>query len=649
MASTRQLAAIMFTDIVGYTALMGEDEQRAFELLNKNRALHQNSIEQNSGRWIKELGDGVLASFMTVTDAVNCACSIIKECEQVNGLELRIGIHLGEVVFENNDVFGDGVNIASRLQALAPIGGIWVSEAVYNNVSNKKGIDVRFVKDERLKHVKEPVGIYEVKTANTNETAPAPFAAKQIPKPDPEKSIAVLPFVNMSNDPEQEYFSDGMAEEILNCLSHIKDLKIAGRTSSFQFKGKNIDLREVGQKLNVCNVLEGSVRKQGNRLRITAQLIKVEDGFHLWSERYDREMDDIFAVQDEIAASIAEHLKVTLLDRERAIISKAPTEVNEAYELYLKGRYNWNKRGEYIKKGLGYFQHAIQLDPNFALAYAGIAASYAIIAFYGILPPHDTMPKAKQAAEKAISLNASLVEAHTVLAFVIAFYDWNWPEARKRFLKACVINPAYAPMHYWFSLYLAWIENDFEEAIREAKKSVDHEPLVAMSHNYLAVAYLHAGKFKEALHANEMALELDPHASMSQRYWGLSLAGLGRYDEAIDALKTALDLFSRHPWILVDLIWVYSLANKPSEIETISDEMLERSKTEYIPGLFLCAACYFAKKFDKALEFIEIAFEQRDATLPSFNAWPVMITMKNDPMFRECIDRLQFPVVKGVG
>src|SRR5688572_20832772 len=349
MPQSRQLAAIMFTDIVGYTALMGEDEQKAFELLRKKGQIQQPAIERFGGKWIKEIGDAVLASFFTVTDAVQCAISVQQSCNNIPDLKLRIGIHLGEVVFENNDVFGDGVNIASRLQALAPVGCIWISEAVYNTIVNKKNIQAKFVREEMLKNVKGPMRIYEVLPSTTSgltssgsnlTVSEQQFSLnKATVKTIPEKSIAVLPFVNMSNDPEQEYFSDGMAEEILTSLSHLKDLKVAGRTSSFQFKGKNIDLQEVGEKLHVRTVLEGSVRKQGNRLRITAQLINVEDGYHIWSEKYDRNMDDIFAIQDEIALAITEQLKITLLEKEREKITKPSTHNAEAYELYLKARF----------------------------------------------------------------------------------------------------------------------------------------------------------------------------------------------------------------------------------------------------------------------------------------------------------------------
>ena len=233
MSSSRQLAAIMFTDIVGYTSLMGIDEDRAFDILNKNRQIQKPLIKQFNGNWVKELGDGVLASFTNVSDAVTCAIRIQQNCLDVPDLKLRIGIHLGEVVFENNDVFGDGVNIASRIQALAPVGAIWISEAVHSNVINKREITSRFIKEQTLKNVSEAVRIYEVEIndVGVNKQPQSHSSARQnIPSPKiPGKSIAVLPFLNMSNDPEQEYFSEGMAEEILNSLAHLQDLKVAGR------------------------------------------------------------------------------------------------------------------------------------------------------------------------------------------------------------------------------------------------------------------------------------------------------------------------------------------------------------------------------------------------------------------------------------
>ena len=650
MSQSRQLAAIMFTDIVGYTALMGNDEQKAFELLKKNRELQKPIIEHFNGRWIKELGDGVMASFSTVSDAVNAAIKIQEDCNEVKDFQLRIGIHLGEVVFENEDVFGDGVNIASRIQAIAKPGCIYISESVQNNISNKKDIHTRFIMQETLKNVKEPVRIYEViiyhaKIADGpdgNKEADIPVTVFETIRKTPEKSVAVLPFVNMSNDPEQEYFSDGISEEIINSLAHLKELRVAGRTSSFHFKGKNIDLREIGEKLNVRTVMEGSVRKQGNKLRITVQLINVENGFHLWSEKYDREIDDVFAIQDEIAMAITEKLKVSLLEDEKAILVKSPTKDHEAYDLYLKGRYYFNKRGVQIFKGLEYFQQAAEKDPNYILAYSGIAECYSVLGFYSIIPAHVAMPKAKQNAEKALKLDPAHAEAITTLAFITAFYDWNWAEAKKKFQLVFKLNPNYAPLHYWYSYFLSFVEAKFEESILVAKKAAEHlEPFVSISHHVLAFVYNNAGKFEEGLQASKVAIELDPTAFPGFRTLGNSLAGLKRYEEAIEALTTSVLLSGRHPWTLSELCCVYILAGNITEAQKLMDELVTRSQSQYIPAMF--APAYHLKDYDKATECLEKAFVEHDGSLISMKVDPVSTFIKTDPRFQSFYKRMNFP------
>jgi len=639
----RQLAAIMFTDIVGYSALMSNDEQKAFGLLKTNREIQKPIIERYGGRWIKELGDGVMASFNTVSDAVNAAIKIQETCNTVKDLLLRIGIHEGEMIFENNDVFGDGVNIASRIQALANPGSIWISESVYKNVSNKNNITTAFVKLETLKNIKEPVRIYEVKIKHAPEQQPViTYVNKEPVKTISAKSIAVLPFVNISNDPEQEYFSDGMAEEILNSLAHLTDLKVAGRTSSFQFKGVKVDLREVGEKLGVQTVLEGSVRKQGNQLRVTAQLINAEDGFHIWSERYDRTMDNIFAIQDEIAFSITEKLKITLFEKEKAIINKTPTANNEAYELYLKGRFFWNKRGVYLKKGLTFFMQAVALDPQFALAHAGIADAYSLFALYEILPAHEAMPKAREAAQKAILLDPTLVEAHSVLIFVTAFYDWNWIKAMKQFQQTFAINSKYALVHYWFSFYLSCVEGKHDEAIKEAMTSVELEPLVPASYNVLSAAYLYAGKFEDALKASQTALDLEPDYFLSFRNLGVSLLALKRYPEAIEAFKTSANLSARHPWPIADLSEAYALSGDLENAQKLFHELESRSQTEFISGMQLFIAAYSSEYFDLAFDYLEKAFEQRNILLVTSKASPFLADKINQPRYQEIIRKIHF-------
>jgi TolB-like protein/class 3 adenylate cyclase/Flp pilus assembly protein TadD len=641
MTQSRQLAAIMFTDIVGYTALMGNDEQKAFDLLVKNRELQKPIIEQFNGQWIKELGDGVMASFHTISDAVYAAIKIQDGCNAAKDFQLRIGIHLGEVVFENEDIFGDGVNIAARIQAIADPGSIYISESVHNNVSNKKDIDSKFIKVVSLKNVKDPVRVYVVASAKEAN----PVVKESIngePKRSSLKSIAVLPFVNMSNDPEQEYFSDGMSEEILNSLAHLKDLEVAGRTSSFYFKGKNLDIREIGEKLNVRTVMEGSVRKQGNKLRITVQLINVENGFHFWSEKYDREIDDVFAIQDEIAMKITEKLKVTLLEDEKAVIVTNPTDDHEAYDLYLKGRFYFNKRGLNIFKGLEYFHQAATKDPDFVLAYTGIADAYSILGFYSIIPSQEAMPKARLNAEKALALDPDNVEAYTTLAFINAIYDWNWEEAKKKFQTAFAINPNYAPAHFWYSYYLVFLEGNFDEAIKLSKKAAEQlEPFVSISHHVLSVVNITAGNYDQAIASSKKAIELEPATFPGYRTLGISLMKLGRYDESIEAFNKSALFSARHPWILVELSCLYAMTGQIEEARKLMDELIQRSQAGYIPGLYVTA--YHLKDYDKAIEYLEEAIANRDGSLISMKNWPFTQFVKTDPRFQPYLKRMNFP------
>lgn len=637
--STRQLAAIMFTDIVGYTALMGQDEQKAFDLLKKNREIHKPLIEEFNGKWIKEMGDGILASFNTVWDAVSAAIKIQEAVNADKSCQLKIGIHLGEVLFENDDVFGDGVNIASRLQSIALPDTIYISEAVQNNIANK-GFRIRFIKEEVLKNVKDPIKIFQVLFDNRETSVNQPK-----PRESNDKSIAVLPFTNMSSDPEQEYFSDGMAEEIINSLANLTGLRVAGRTSSFHFKGKNVNLQKIGEKLNVLNILEGSIRKQGIKLRITAQLIKVEDGFHLWSERFDRDVNDIFAIQEEIALAITEKLKITLFDSDKAVICKTPTENKEAYDLFLRGRYHYNQRGPSIAKALEYFQLAATIDPGFALAYSGIADCYSLLGFYCIISPHVAMPKATQNAKRAIELDNTVAEAYTTLGFISMYYDWDWTNAKKQFLFAFTLNPKYAPAHYWYCYFLAFIEQDFDEAIVLARRAAENlEPLVSLSHHVLAVAYINAGRFEESMKASHMAIEIDSKSFTGYRTLGISLAKLERYEEAIEAFEKSIALSSRHPIPLVELSWVYWLTGQADKCKEIKDELETRLPTEFISGGFLAGAAYYANEPEKAFEYLEIAFTQRDSSLTGLNTWPVSSFIRTDPRFKPFLERMNFPV-----
>ena len=645
MSTSRQLAAIMFTDIVGYTSLMGQDEQRAFELLRINRKLQQPIIEKFGGQWIKELGDGVLASFHTATDAVFCAGAIQKATKDITGLKLRIGIHLGDVVFENNDVFGDGVNIASRLQTLAPVGSILTSESVYKIISNKRGISSWFVREEELKNVKEPVRIYEMKIEDS-EWPEASYltATTNASKNNPPKSIAVLPFVNMSNDPEQDYFGDGIAEEILNSLVHLEDLKVAGRTSSFQFKGKSMDLRELGEKLGVSNVLEGSVRKQGNRLRITAQLVNVQDGFHLWSEKYDRDMNDIFAVQDEIALTITEKLKVTLLEKDRKLITKTYTQNSEAYQLYLKGRFNLSRRGRFIITAMNCFSEAIAIDASFASAYAGYADSCCLAAFYNFFPAKEIMPKAKEAADTAIRIDSSICEPYTSLGFYYGYYEWDFVESKKNFCKAIELNPYYTIGHYWYGNFLSWIAGDYNESKKEGQIAIKLEPLSAIANSMTAVIYFVSRDYEEMLHLGKTAIDLDPNSYLAHKMTAWAYICLGKIHEAIDMIKNTLAVSNRFQWSVYDLMWAYHHLGDKSAIKELISEVEARRGMEYISPFNRALAAAWIDDLDEAILYLKKAYDDREPMLVTVLSWPnVPDNLKNDPRCQEIIKKINFP------
>ncbi len=622
MSQSRQLAAIMFTDIVGYTALMGADEQKAFELLRKNRELQKPIIAQYEGRWIKELGDGVLASFNTVSDAVNAAIKIQEACSSSKEFQLRIGIHQGEVVFEANDIFGDAVNIAFRIQALATPGGIYISESIHNNISNKKEIQTKFVNTETLKNVKDPVRIFKVIIAGQ----PNKSTLEEQIKIPADKSIAVLPFVNMSNDLDQEYFSDGMAEEILNSLVHLKDLKVAGRTSSFQFKGKNIDLREIGEKLGVSTVLEGSVRKQGNHLRVTAQLISVADGFHLWSEKYDSNMDDIFAIQDEIAMAITENLKIILLEKEKDILNKTPTANKVAYDLYLKGRHFWNKRTrEGLTKSIDYYSQAIKEDPQYSLAYAGVADSYSLLCSYHILSPEASMPKAKKSAEEAMKLNPALSEAYEALGHIELLSDLNWEKAEKDYKKAIQLNPDFATARQRYSLLLA-TKGRYKEAQAEIGQAQKLEPLSLIINSDAALIHLIMGDYEKAIDQCNEVLEIEPNFAVALFLQGMVYEQSGSMESATTNFKRAVEVSNNNPISKAALGHALAITGHKESAQNALQELEALSLQQFVSPYSIAAIHAGLGQSDQVFHWLHKAVD-------IMSVWMIHLHFSVDPRF----------------
>ena len=614
MSKSRQLSAIMFTDIVGYTALMGNDEQRALELLNKNRQIQKPIIIECLGRWIKELGDGIMATFNTVSDAVNAAIKIQQACKAANNFQLRIGIHLGEVVFENDDVFGDGVNIASRIQAAAMPGSIYVSESVHQNVSNKKDFQTLFIKEDTLKNVKDPVRMYEVVMAGSVITvAERPHGITEI-------SIAVLPFVNMSNDADQEYFSDGISEEIINRLAQVPGLKVMGRTSCFAFKGKNLDLKLIGGQLKVGNILEGSVRKSGNILRITAQLINVVDGFHLYSEKFDRVLEDIFEIQDEISLAILNAIKIKLLDTEKVVVLKRYTDNVEAYNLYLKGRYYYNKLyPDEIKKAIQYFEEAIKIEPGYAIAYAGMSFCYNNLWAFNYLPPQKCLPQMIESARKALQLDNDIAESHLDMGRVKLWYEWDFAAASIEFEKAVAINPNNPECHVQLAFCNVFLSN-YSQYSTHLKTAYSLDPFSLLNIYFIGAIYWMAGEYEKVLEYGKISIEIEPNFFAGHQDVGLALMGLKKYEEAITEFELAVNL-NNCILTLHTLGWAYGMNGEKNKAMQILEKMKSFVSDQDGGNVFYGIVYAAAGEFDDAFHYFNKAAEEHEAHMLFLKYW----------------------------
>ena len=516
MTQLRQLAAIIFTDIVGYTSLMGEDEQKAFELLRINRQIQQPLVKKYNGSWIKEIGDGVLASFLTVTEAVLCATEIQKACIDMKDLKLRIGIHQGEVVFEDNDVFGDGVNIAARLQALAPVGGIWVSESVYKNISNKKEIRTKFISEEVLKNVKEPVRIYEIFIHN-NETERPVIISQKLTTKISEKSIAVLPFVNMSSDPEQEFFSDGLTEEIITDLSRLEKLLVISRSSIMTFKGTHKKIKEIANEVNVRYILEGSIRKSGNNLRITAQLIDAFTDVHLWAEKYSGTMEDVFDIQEKVSRSIVEALDLKLTNQENSQLAKHPIQNVQAYECYIRARQEMYK---FTEQGLGnailIAQRGLDIVGDNAFLLATLGMAYYCSYHYAIKLDPSYLDKAGQYASRSLMLDADCYQGQ-MLKGVIEMKAGNLQAACK-ILKSVLSSDPNNPDALGFLVPIYFLVGRRDAAKLYSEKLLQVDPLTSFTYSYPGFIEWYSGNIKESLPYFQKWLELDPYGPFTRYF-----------------------------------------------------------------------------------------------------------------------------------
>ncbi len=543
----RKLAAILSADVKGYSRLMGEDEVATIRTLTAYREVMAALIRQHRGRVVDSPGDNLLAEFASVVDAVQCAVEIQQELKKRNAdlpaprkMEFRIGINLGDVLVEGEKIYGDGVNIAARLEGLADGGGICVSGIVYDQVENKLNflnLGYEYLGEQTVKNIAKPVPVYRVHldpgTAAPVMRGKSEATSSRPPLPD-KPSIAVLPFANLSGDPEQEYFSDGITEDLITDLSKLSGLFVISRNSAFLYKSKAVNPQQVSRELGVRYMLEGSVRKAGNRVRISAQLIDTTTGYHLWADRYDRELQDIFAVQDEVTQKIVAALQVTLTEGEQKRPRRPPTNNLDAYEHFLRGlECYWRRTREANTQARRMFERAIELDPDFAAAHAWLGRAYMIEWAFQWSDDPQIPERAAALAQRAVALDDSLPVAHQTLAYVFL------------------------------------LQKQFAQAIAEAERAMVLEPNDADACVTLGEILSCAGRPQEAVGLVEKALRLDPHYPASYLFaLGQAYYLTGRHEEAIAALKRLLTRNPNHPRAHFFLAMVYSEVGRKEEART---------------------------------------------------------------------------------
>ena len=658
----RKLTAILSADVEGYSRLMGEDEEATVKTLNTYREAMSRLIEEHQGRVIDSPGDNLLAEFTSAINAVRCAVVIQAELRARNvdlpedrRMNFRIGINLGDVIVDGDRIYGDGVNVAARVESLAEGGGICVSSTIHDHVANKLSYAFDDLGEHTVKNIADPVRVYavrwDVEKTSTGKAKSYKLGLwtvavvlvlstlsvivwRQVyeePKSLPQTeiaSIAVLPFIDLSPEQDQAYFCEGIAEEILNALAQIEGLRVASRTSSFRFRDEAIST--IGEKLNVTTVLEGSVRKEGNAIRITAQLNNAVDDFHLWSKNYDRELKNIFALQDEIAHAITQVLQVKLMGEEGAPLVKTYTENVKAYDHYLQGRHHWIKRTEEgLMAAMKHFKEAIALDPDYALAYSGLADVYLVLPFY--IPDINRVgikASAEAAAKKALAIDPDLAEAHTSVGWVRQNVHFDYTGAEREYRRAIELNPKYAPAHYRYS-FLLMITGRLKEALVEARKAYELEPLSSFYNSTLGLALTFARQYDKAIQQYERMLELNSNITGAWRSIGNVLLLDKRFEDAT------------HAWVR----WAELTGNDKEVVKLYVSLVEEHARTgepRYLPPelessiLPIWLPFYYARlgQKEKTLELLERYYkEEKYVSLKMSKYHPVFDFLQSEPRF----------------
>lgn len=667
MSQSRQLAAIMFTDIVGYTAMMQQNEVHAVAVIKHYNAVLEKWVTHYNGQVLNYYGDGSLCIFSSATEAVNCSLAVQQDLKSEPVVPLRIGLHIGEVFFEDAKALGDGVNVASRVQSLGQENTILVSEEIFDKIKNNPSVVAVSLGHFDFKNVGKPMEVY----ALTNEGLFVPQRKKmagKLKKKNPlkrniiaavsvlllaitgffiyknfsarsatalNKSIAVLPFVDMSAGKDQEYFSDGLSEELINLLAKIPELKVIGRTSSFSFKGKNEDLRNIAEKLGVAHILEGSVRKDGNQIRVTAQLIRADDGTHLWSEKYERELEGLFKLQDEIAAAVVKELELRLFTAP----SRTGTSSNvEVHNLILQGNYFYDKLDkENVARAVEFYNKALSIDSTDARAWASLANAISRQAWQNYIDQNPGYEEARRAAMKAISLDSTYAPGYLELADIKHYHDFDWEGAEECYQIAYRLSPSDADVITGLGVH--------EEALghcRQAeqlfRKALIYNPLKPIIYLDLGHSLSCDGRYNDAIAVFNKILEINPQYQRAHMYLGRNYLMMAKAGKALAEMeKENVEIFRTF-----GLALAYHALNRKKE----ADEKLQEFAEIYGAQWTYLLATIYAFRGEKEVAFVQLenAIAKKDSWLVFLKGDPLLKNLHADDRYKLILKKMNLPL-----
>jgi TolB-like protein/tetratricopeptide (TPR) repeat protein len=638
--ANRKIAAILAADVVGYSQLMGADDEGTLSGLKICRTNFDRLVQEFSGQVFGSIGDSLMAQFPSVINAVRCAQSIQlamaaenKSMPADRRMLLRISVNLGDVIEENDALFGDAVNIAARLQSLATPGSIVVSRSAYDQVNNKVSATFTYRGTRRVKNFSEPVSFYEI-----TERADAPLQqagrtgrSRRSPKTQEQESIAVLPFVDMSPGKNQEYFSDGIAEELMNVLAKVPDLRVISRSSAFSFKGKAMGIREIARRLSVAHVLEGSVRMSGNRVRVTAQLIDAQSDKHLWSQTYDRTLDDIFAIQDDIASSVLAQFKTLVLDTTPKVNSTDPT----AYALYLQARH-FGGLGSKCgwERSIKLYKQALVIDPNYVAAWTGLATNYHNEMTHGNKTIEEGTRLVRESVNMALAIDPNSAIAHARLGHAAIYSTHDLAAAARHVEQALALEPT--------NLDVIRVAADLAQRLGRLDQSIAlqgyvlaSDPLDAASHSCLGYTYRYAGQLDEVIASFQTALALSPGLVSAHYFVGVALLCKGELDAALAAIQQE----SSEAWRLIGLAMVYDAFGRKTDSDGMLAELI--AKYERNSAYNIAYVLAFREETDRAFEWLDKAVKYGDPGVAGgIGVEPLFANLQDEPRWLTYLSNL---------